>query len=84
MPFRMTTRPATEWVPTPEAEKVLGIKRDRLKRSFSYPASEQGFLLEGTHWKRGPFDNSPITWNLPKCIEALEAHGFTFTSEEVE
>ena len=80
----MTTRPATEWVPTPEAEKVLGIKRDRLKRSFSYPANEQGFLLEGTHWKRGPFDNSPITWNLPKCIEALEAHGFTFTSEEVE
>ena len=83
MPFRMTTRPATEWVPTPEAEKVLGIKRDRLKRSFSYPASTQGFLLEGVHWKRGPFDNSPITWNLPECIEALEAHGFTFTTEEV-
>ena len=81
MTFRMT-KPATEWVPTPEAERILGIKRDRLKRSFSYPTSEDGFLREGIHWKRGPFDNSPITWNLPQCIEALQAKGFTF--EEVE
>ena len=81
MTFRMT-KPATEWVPTPEAERILGIKRDRLKRSFSYPTSEDGFLREGIHWKRGPFANSPITWNLPQCIEALQAKGFTF--EEVE
>ena len=77
MTFRMT-KPATEWVTTPEAERILGIKRDRLKRSFSYPTSDDGFLREGIHWKRGPFPNSPITWNVPKCIEVLEARGFTF------
>ena len=81
MNFKMT-RPAKEWVTTPEAEQLLGIKRDRLKRSFSYPTSEEGFLKEGIHWKRGPFDNSPITWNVPQCVKALEAKGFTFTTEE--
>lgn len=83
MAFRINARPAIEWVPTPEVEQILGIKRDRLKRSFSYPANkEQGFLREGIHWKRGPFPNSPITWNVPACIEALEAKGFTFTEAE--
>ncbi len=81
MTFRMT-KPATEWVTTPEAERILGIKRDRLKRSFSYPANTKGFLRESIHWKRGPFPNSPITWNLPHCIEALKTKGFTF--EEME
>jgi len=91
MTFRMT-RPATEWVTTPEAERILGIKRDRLKRGFRYVpkdpnnekkfSNEQGFLREDIHWKRGPFDNSLMTWNIPKCIEALQAKGFTF--EEVE
>lgn len=79
MTFR---KPSNDWVATPEAEKILGIKRDRLKRSFSYPTSEDGFLREDIHWKRGPFKNSAYSWNLPKCIEALQAKGFTF--EEVE
>lgn len=81
MSIRNHARPSLDWVSTPEAEQILGIKRDRLKRSFSYPSNAQGFLKEGIHWKRGPFHNSPISWSIPACIEALEAKGFTFEEQ---
>ena len=47
------------WVKTPEAEKILGIKRDTLKRYYANP--DKGFLVEGTHWKRGMYHNSSNT-----------------------
>ena len=44
------------WVTTKDAERILGIKRDTLKRSYADP--NKGFLIEGKHWKKGMYHNS--------------------------
>ena len=66
------------WVKTPEAEKILGIKRDTLKRYYANP--DKGFLVEGTHWKRGMYHNSSKYWNINACRVTLLAKGFIFTN----
>ena len=71
-------RPKTDWVLTPDAERILGIPRDTLKRRYAAPG---GFLVEGTHWRRGMHANSPYGWNIPLCIAALEEQGHIFTTE---
>ena len=44
------------WVTTKDAERILGIKRDTLKRSYANPNT--GFLVENIHWRSGMFRNS--------------------------
>ena len=65
------------WVKTPEAEKILGIKRDTLKRYYANP--DKGFLVEGTHWKRGMYNNSSKVWDINACKATLLQQGYTFT-----
>ena len=66
------------WVTTKDAERILGIKRDTLKRYYANP--DKGFLVEGTHWKRGMYHNSSKYWNINACRETLLAKGFIFTN----
>jgi len=61
--------PATEWLPTGHATRALGVSADTLKR---YADS---FLIEGKHWRSGPYQNSPRVWNVPACLEALSYRG---------
>ena len=53
------------WVTTKDAERILGIKRQTLKRKYANP--ETGFLIEGTHWKRGMYHSSTSYWDIILC-----------------
>ena len=66
------------WVTTKDAERILGIKRDTLKRSYADP--NKGFLIEGKHWKKGMYHNSTKYWEINGCKEMLLQHGFMFTN----
>ena len=46
------------WVPTPKAVELLGRSKSQLLRLI-----RAGHLVAGKHYVRGPFTNSPITWN---------------------
>ena len=61
----------TEWLPTGQATRLLGISPFTLKRY----ADRDAFLIEGKHWRSGPHHNSPRLWNVPACIEALTYRG---------
>ena len=54
---------------TPDAERILGIPRDSLKRIYS-DATEggRGILKHGIHWKRGANRNASHNWNIPACM----------------
>ena len=47
------------WVPTPKAVEQLGRSKSQLLRLI-----KSGHLVAGKHYVRGPFTNSPITWNV--------------------
>ena len=47
------------WVPTPKATELLGRSKSQLLRLI-----KAGHLVAGKHYVRGPFTNSPITWNV--------------------
>jgi hypothetical protein len=64
------------WVRTPEACKLLGIKRSTLMRSYANP--ETGFLKEGTHFKNGMYYNSSKSWEINSCKAALLKQGYVF------
>ena len=66
------------WVTTKDAERILGIKRDTLKRSYADP--EKGFLIEGKHWKKGMYHNSTKYWEINACKETLLQQGYVFTN----
>ena len=66
------------WVTTKDAERILGIKRDTLKRSYADP--NKGFLIEGKHWKKGMYHNSTKYWEINGCREMLLQQGFVFTN----
>ena len=66
------------WVTTKDAERILGIKRDTLKRNYANPNT--GFLVEGTHWKRGMYHNSTKYWEINACKDTLLKQGFMFTN----
>jgi len=52
------------WVRTPEAVQKTGRSRSQLLR-----LTKDGFLIRGTHWLKGPHNNSPITWNCAALDE---------------
>ena len=54
------------WARTSEAAVLLGMSRDTLRRRI-----EDGYLIEGEHFRRGLFPNTPVTWNVPATREAL-------------
>lgn len=60
-----------DWVPTGLAARLLGCSEASLKRY----ADRHYFLIEGTHFRHGPFSNSPRIWNVPACREALLYRG---------
>ena len=49
---------------TPEAVQMLGRSKTQLLRLV-----DVGVLTPGIHFFRGPFRNSPITWDVAKCQE---------------
>ena len=57
--------PSTEGViKTPAAVQALGRSKSQLLRLV-----DAGVLTPGVHYFRGPFRNSPITWNIAACQE---------------
>ena len=75
-----TTVPENEtWLSTRQAARVLGISEWSLRR---YANAESGFLLEGKHFKRGPYQTSKIGWHIEKVKEAMEQQGYFFFSEQ--
>ena len=55
--------PITEGVfKTPDAVQALGRSKSQLLRLI-----DSGHLMPGVHFFRGPFRNSPITWDISKC-----------------
>ena len=53
---------------TADASRLLGVSTKTLRR---YRDLEGGFLVQDKHWFSGAFDNSPIRWDIEKCMEAL-------------
>lgn len=51
-------------VKTPEACQCLGRSKSSLLRYI-----DVGVLTPGKHFFRGPFRNSPITWDITACQE---------------
>ena len=49
---------SADWVKTPVAAQKTGRSRSQLLRLI-----RDGFLIRGKHWQKGPYDNSPITWD---------------------
>ena len=55
--------PTTEGVlRTPDAVRALGRSKSQLLRMV-----DSGVLTPGVHFFRGPFRNSPITWDVSLC-----------------
>ena len=59
------------WLPTGQAARTLGCSIDTLKRY----ATRDEFLIEGKHWRRGAYPNSPRVWNIPACRESIRWQG---------
>ncbi len=59
------------WLPTGAAALALGVSADSLKRY----ANRHEILIEGKHFRRGAFPNSPIVWHVPACLQALTHRG---------
>ena len=49
-------------LPTPRAVEVLGRSKLTLLRY-----ARDGHLTPGVHFFRGPYQNSPITWDVERC-----------------
>lgn len=49
-------------LPTPRAVEMLGRSKLTLLRY-----AERGHLTAGVHFFRGPYANSPITWDVERC-----------------
>ena len=47
---------------TPDAVQALGRSKSQLLRLI-----DAGVLTPGVHFFRGPFRNSPITWDIGAC-----------------
>lgn len=59
------------WLSTGRAARALGLSIDTLKR---YTKRDE-FLIEGQHFRRGPYRNSPLVWNIQACEEAIRWRG---------
>jgi len=64
MPTTLTV--TGSWVPTPLAVQALGRSKPTLLRMI-----RSGLLQPGTHYLRGQYANSPITWNCQAVTETL-------------
>jgi hypothetical protein len=62
---------ASRWLPTGAAALALGVSTDSLKRY----AARYEILIEGKHYRRGAFANSPIVWDVAACLDALTHRG---------
>ena len=59
--------PITEGVlKTPDAVRALGRSKSQLLRLI-----DAGVLTPGTHFFRGIYRNSPITWDVAACQQRL-------------
>jgi hypothetical protein len=67
----MSPTTASRWVPTGAAALALGVSSDTLKRY----SDRHKILIEGKHFRRGPFPNSPRVWDLDACHKVLTHHG---------
>ena len=75
-----TTVPKNEtWLDTRQAARALGISEWSLRR---YANAESGFLLEGKHFKKGPYKTSKTAWHMEKIQSAMQEQGFVFFSEK--
>ena len=63
--------PSALWLATGPAARALGCSINTLKRY----ARRDEFLIDGTHWRRGAYPNSPWVWNVPACQEAIRRQG---------
>jgi|TARA_Y100000289_G_scaffold4425_1_gene4062 hypothetical protein len=60
------------WVSTTEAAELLGRSPQSLKR---YRDINGGFLDLGTHYNIGPYNNTPITWDVEAVRKELNYRG---------
>lgn len=60
-----------QWLPTGPAARALGCSADTLKRY----ADRDEFLVEGQHWRHGPYRQSPRVWNIQACHQAISWQG---------
>ena len=75
----LTVPKGETWLSTRQAARVLGISEWSLRR---YANAESGFLLEGKHFKKGPYRTSKTAWHMEEVKEAMEQQGFSFFSEQ--
>ena len=68
------------WLTTRQAARLLGISEWSLRR---YADVEKGFLIEGEHFKKGPYRTSKTAWHMEKIKEAMEKRGINFFSTNV-
>lgn len=55
---------STVWVKTPDVVQTTGRSRSQLMRLI-----RDGYLIRGKHWQKGPYANSPITWDCTALDE---------------
>ena len=65
----LTVPKGETWLSTRQAARVLGISEWSLRR---YANAESGFLLEGKHFKKGPYRTSKTAWHREEVKEAME------------
>ena len=63
--------PLDTWLPTGKAVCALCRSADTLKRY----ALRDGVLIEGQHWRRGAYRQSPMVWNVRACEQAIALRG---------
>lgn len=69
---------ASRWLPTGAAALALGVSTDSLKRY----ATRHEILIEGKHYRRGVFANSPIVWDVAACLDALTHRGMNRSAKQ--
>ena len=55
-----------QWITTPVAVQRTGRSRSQLMRLV-----KAGYLTQGKHFLKGPYQNSPITWNVDAIHETM-------------
>ena len=55
-----------KWIKTPIAVQETGRSRSQLLRLI-----KDGYFIQGKHFMKGPYRNSPITWNVEAIHETM-------------
>lgn len=53
-----------KWLRTPEVAYKTARSKSQLLRLI-----RDGYLIRGTHWLKGPYKSSPITWDMDALTE---------------